>query len=388
MKNIFSPVPKYLRPALCAGMRRRVRLALYVSALALGPIHGATAGPATEGAGFRDPLTTPSSRLALPAASQMISIAHAGKKLVAVGRRGIILLSSDAGKSWTQAPSPVSSDLTSVRFSDAMHGWIVGHDAVALKTADGGQSWQRMLDGRSTLKIILDAYQAKNAAGDASVLPLLADARRAAEQSATPGVLPYPLLDVWFSSSRQGFVIGAFGLILHTNDAGLSWTPWIERTDNDRMVHLYGISGAAGEVYLAGEQGFLRRLDSAGERFVKVESPYQGSYFGLYVQKNLLVVHGLRGNAYVSEDAGLQWHKVPTAVASNIIAVLPGNGTELLFVSQAGQVLRSTDYGRSVSMLTAPLNSEIYGAAAGSTDNIITTGLSGVRSVRLPAIRN
>ena len=386
MKNIFQLVSPGVRGLGQAAYGARRQALGTIGALVL---CAAAQTAAAVGNLVGDPLSTPASQ-SLPAQaanSQMVGIAHAGKQLVAVGRRGVILRSLDAGQSWTQAPSPVSSDLTAVRFSDAEHGWIVGHDAVALKTSDGGASWQRMLDGRSVLKIIVDAYLAQSAAGDASVLPLLEDARRAAAQSATPGVLPYPLLDVWFSNSKEGFVTGAFGLLLRTVDGGASWTPWMERADNPRMVHWYAIEGVGSDVYLAGEQGLLRRLDGAGQRFVAVGSPYKGSYFGLHVQQDVLVVHGLRGNAYVSQDAGVQWHKVPTGVSTNIIAVLPGAGQQLLFVSQAGQVLASSDMGRSVTALPLPVTGEIYGATFGATGSIVTTGLAGVRSIRLPATR-
>jgi len=46
--------------------------------------------------------------------SLLIDLAHAGKRLVAVGERGHVLFSDNDGKTWTQAKVPVSLMLTSV----------------------------------------------------------------------------------------------------------------------------------------------------------------------------------------------------------------------------------------------------------------------------------
>jgi photosystem II stability/assembly factor-like uncharacterized protein len=43
-----------------------------------------------------------------------------------------------------------------------------------------------------------------------------------------------PFLDVWFEDEKKGFAIGAFNLILRTEDGGKTWTPWLDRIDNPR----------------------------------------------------------------------------------------------------------------------------------------------------------
>lgn len=338
---------------------------------------GAAAGPASND---RDPLTTPSATAKSGASSQLVSIARSGSKLVAVGRRGVILVSRDAGANWKQVPSPVSADLTSVRFSDAANGWITGHDAVVLRTRDGGASWTRMLDGAAALKLLQSTYGPTGATPDTAIAQ---DAERAAAQSATPGVLPYPLLDVWFSSPNHGYVVGAFGLLLRTEDGGASWTPWLERADNKKMNHIYAVNGNADALFLAGEQGFLRRLDAAGKAFTVVTTPYEGSFFGVYTGSGVTVAHGLRGNAYVSRDNGGAWTKLDTGVSANIIAALPGPADDFVLVTQAGDVLAVE--GEAVRNVRAKRSGEVYGAAAVG-NVLVTTGLTGARAQAVAAI--
>lgn len=352
-------------------------VALFISA---SPVRGATA----QNTSFNDPLTTAATKSGLPARGSMVGIAEAGSHLVAVGRRGLILMSADHGKHWEQVASPVTADLTAIRFSDATHGWIVGQDAVVLKTTDGGASWTRSIDGRAILALIVKTYSVRSEAGDAVAAGVIRDAKRSAAESATPGVYSDPLLDVWFANANDGFVVGAFGLILHTTDGGVTWTPWIDRTENDGMNHIYAVDGVDGQVYIAGEQGFLRRLDPAGDHFVKMPTPYQGSYFGLYVQKNLLIAYGLRGNAYVSNDQGMQWNKVETGLSNNIIAAFPSGQQDLLFISQAGEMLSTNAVGGAARALDVKHAGEIYGAIA-ADGGVVTTGLGGVNFVSLPA---
>src|SRR5512134_1715805 len=62
--------------------------------------------------------------------SVLLGAAQAGARLVAVGERGIVLLSDDEGAHWEQVPVPVSVSLTAVRFADERLGWAVGHGGV------------------------------------------------------------------------------------------------------------------------------------------------------------------------------------------------------------------------------------------------------------------
>lgn len=98
--------------------------------------------------GVRDVLDQPA-RLSERAVSSVLNaVVLAGTRLVAVGERGVVLLSDDNGRSWRQAGSvPVSVALTDVHFVSATHGWAVGHSGVVLHSDDGGETWMRQLDG-------------------------------------------------------------------------------------------------------------------------------------------------------------------------------------------------------------------------------------------------
>lgn len=334
----------------------------------------------------RDALDRPAKLTAKALNVPFSGVATSGMNAIAVGVRGTIALSRDAGASWKQANVPVGSDLTTVRYAKGNIAWAIGHDAVVLRSDDGGQTWNRVLDGRSLLDLMTRHYSAMVAAGNAEAERLVVEVERAAAQSATPGVLPYPFLDIWIGDDGEGFLAGAFGLLLHTADGGKSWEPWLERADNGRRMHLYALDQAPdGTVYLAGEQGLVRRYDRPAARFVPVETPYGGTYFGLKATNTHLIAYGLRGNALISGDAGKNWKAAPLGSDSTVVAVLESEPNRLVFVTQNGQVLESRDGGASVTDLHITGRGEVLGAALVGTNRLALAKINGVAAVQLPS---
>ncbi len=319
-----------------------------------------------------------------PARSNTVaSIARRGERLVGVGPGGLILRSIDGGGTWKQMPAPLSADLVSVKFIDDQTLWAVGHDAVALRSVDAGATWERMLDGRSVLKLLQATYKSRAAAGDTTAQVVVKELERSVRQSATPDVLPAPFLDVWFGEGGEGFLVGAFGLILCTSDGGKNWTPWIDRADNDKRFHLYGVAGDGKQVYLVGEQGLVLSLDRQQQRFVKLATPYTGSYFGIAAGPGRLVAYGLRGNAYLSRDEGRQWAKIDTGIEAHIVAAVSAGDERLLLVSQAGHVLSISGSELKAQPLQVPYTSEVLGAASAGGRGLVFAQINGVRLIEL-----
>lgn len=347
------------------------------TALAIGAV------PANMGASLPDPLDIPTQPSAFASKGLTTGIARQDDRLIAVGPRGLILVSSDAAGTWKQVPSPVSSDLVSVRFTGPGQAWAVGHDAVALRSTDGGASWQKVLDGRSVLTLLRSTYTARAKAGNAQAEALLPEIERSVGQSATPDVLPSPFLDVWFADANEGFLVGAFGLILRTTDGGKQWEPWIEHLDNPRGFHLYAVTGEGDRRYIAGEQGLLLRLDAASSRFVKVETPYAGTYFGLNLRGPRLLAFGLRGNAYVQPSPEAAWNKIETGIDAHIVAAVNLSDAQLMLVSQAGHVMAVSPDMRTTTLLKTPVMGEVLGAVASGPRRIALARLNGVGTVEI-----
>jgi photosystem II stability/assembly factor-like uncharacterized protein len=340
-------------------------------------------GGAGTGAWAIEVLDRPARMSALADQRLITGIARAGERIVAVGQRGHVVHSSDSGRHWTQAPVPVSSDLTAVSFVDANVGYATGHDGVVLGTRDGGLSWTRLLDGRRVNTLVLEHMKRRAGAADASDADrkLLEEAQR--NFDAGPDK---PFLDMWFADANEGFVVGAYGLVMRTADGGKQWEPWFDRVDNPGLLNLYAIRAVRGGLYIAGEGGLLLKLDRDARRFRALASPYKGSLFGLAATSAGVLAFGMRGNAFLSVDEGAAWEPVKTGLGASIVAsavnAANAEGT-LVLVDQGGGIALSSDGGRTFagSPLRTPMSLAAVAYAGDAT--LVVGGPRGLRTIDL-----
>jgi photosystem II stability/assembly factor-like uncharacterized protein len=297
-----------------------------------------------RGEPFVDVLDTPAPVSSLADQALLQGIAKAGRRLVAVGQRGDIIVSSDAGATWKQSRVPVGSDLTSVFFVDERNGWAVGHDGVVLHTSDAGDTWELQLTGQRANDLLVVAMERKVAAEPASAegKRLLEEARRYQAQGADK-----PFLDIWFSDSRNGYVVGAYNLIFRTADGGKTWESWFDRTENPKFFNLYAIRPAAGALYIVGESGLVLKLDPARQRFRAVPTPYNGSFFGIADADTAVIVFGLRGTVYTSADGGATWSHVDAGLPAAVVAATRHDAHTILLADAAGRIAETVDGGQS-----------------------------------------
>jgi len=332
--------------------------------------------------GWRDVLDTPAEKSPLAPRTLVTGLASAGKRIVAVGARGHVLLSDNAGQSWQQADVPVSSDLVGVSFPSASTGWAVGHDGVVPRSTNAGASWTRQLDGNSAGTAMVDYYtrEANNLfpADPKRTAALLEEAKRFAAQGAEN-----PLLDVWFENESTGFVVGAFGLVLYTTDGGASWQPWLHAIDNPQALHPYAIRAVGTDVYLVGEQGLALKLDRATGRFHALELPYKGTLFGVIGNSRAVLVFGLRGNALRSTDGGRTWQPVDSGVHVGLTGGTVDADGRFVMVSQAGHLLVSRDDGATFKpvQIERPLPAAAVIGVASNT--VVVAGPRGIQAQTL-----
>lgn len=330
-------------------------------------------------AGYADPLDVPAMRMEHTAAmNPMNAVTVAGKRMVAAGRRGVILVSEDRGRHWTQAKVPVSVDLTAIHFTSAQAGWAVGHGGVVLHSTDGGLNWTKKLDGRQVAALIRDHYSRPALAGDVDTTRALDDAMRLADEGPI-----HPFLDVWFEDEKVGYVVGAFNLILKTDDAGKSWQPWMERTANPNGLHLYSVRGDGGEVVVVGEQGLVLRLDRQAQRFHALPKPAMGSLFGVLMQQGSMLVYGLRGNAFHTDNMGRSWQQVKLPVQATLTGGTVLRDGRIVLASQGGQVLIGARGGAAFAPLSVKQPMSYAGVATIGDAAIGLVGLGGVTTLQL-----
>lgn len=325
-------------------------------------------GEATAPAsGYADPATQTAEVLPLSDNSLLLGFAETDQRAVAVGARGTILV-SESRSDWRQVEGvPTRSTLTAV---DAVgnHAWAVGHDQVILHSADGGLTWERQH---------VAPFSEEN----------LDDPRNGA-----------PFLDVMFLDGNTGFAVGAYGLMLRTDDAGTTWTAvpitaqseaeadeeevaeaddsWTF-SDEDLMLeeesnpHLNGIAvTGSGALFIAAERGSAYRSRDGGATWERLQLPYDGSMFGVIgYDGDHVLLYGLRGHVFESMDLGDSWSEVATGTELSLQGGAALNGAGAVLVGSNGLLAWRSD--GSSDFQTAKL------ADAGSLASVLPVAGSG-----------
>ncbi|MFP6851568.1 MAG: YCF48-related protein [Pseudomonas sp.] len=326
-----------------------------------------------------DVLSTPSPQVGRTQQAVFIDLTRAGDRLVAVGERGLVLLSDDQGQSWRQARVPVSVSLTAVQFVDASHGWAVGHAGVILATQDGGESWRLLLDGVQAAQLEVEA--ARRALPDAADVEAAEARLQTAERMLVEGA-DKPFLALAFSDARHGVVVGAYGMVLRTDDGGQTWYSIAGQIDNPMGLHLYAITRSGQDWFLAGEQGYLARSVDGGDSFSRLQSPYEGSFFTLIGGGDgALFAAGLKGHAFVSHDRGEHFEALPIPVPLSLIAATAMNDDGVLFANQGGMLFRSVS-GTALEPFGEPLNMPVSSVVQAADGSLVVAGFAGL--TRLP----
>lgn len=308
--------------------------------------------------------------------SLLLDIVAVEDRLVAVGERGHILVINQADADWEQAHVPTRQMLTAVHFADERRGWAVGHDGLVLVTSNGGKDWSRQYDGlalqagynREKLQLLNERRVAleQSLAGAenpddrkdmlATLEELLLDIEDAEYAMEAPLETP-PLLDIWFRDALHGYAVGAFGTLLMTDDGGVNWEQVGDRLDNPQQLHLNGVVGDSnGGIWIAGESGLLFRSRDGGSSWSLLDSPYQGTFFGIAraAESGRLIAFGLRGNAFFSDDGGDSWQRSNTDTDRSIAGGSWLNDRFVVLVGNVGSMLVSRDGGENFTDRSLP----------------------------------
>ncbi|HEU0203179.1 MAG TPA: YCF48-related protein [Burkholderiaceae bacterium] len=313
-----------------------------------------------------DLLKTPARMSALAPHVMLLGIAIAGERLVAVGERGVIVWSEDAGTTWRQAQVPVSVTLTAVAFADARKGWAVGHDGAVLHSADGGQQWTLQFDGNGANAAVLATRKAAVQAARSTEERQRAESALAdVEESAEFGP-SRPLLDVCMADAMRGWVVGAFGQVFGTTDGGHTWVYAGDALPNPDGLHCNRISRLPDRsLVIAAEAGKVFRTRDEGRSWQVHDTGYAGHLYGVLPggTAGVLIAYGFAGHILRSEDDGLSWRELPALTSTSLIGGMRLASGRLLLVDRGRRILASDDAGKTWRLLSSEPGRALGGIA-------------------------
>ncbi|WP_095156580.1 YCF48-related protein [Pseudomonas sp. Irchel 3E13] len=319
------------------------------------------------------PLQQAASMTPRAAQGMLTRVVTAGNRLVAMGERGLVVLSDDGGRQWRQAQVPVSVTLTAASFVDAHQGWIAGHSGVVLHTTDGGESWAVQTDGVGLAEATL--VQARGLpASDSGRDRHIAEAERLVADGADK-----PLLSICFADALHGMVVGAFGLAASTTDGGKTWTPCRERLVNPMGMHLYAVARHDKTWVITGEQGVLMRSLDDGASFQALTSPAGRTLFAVTsTRKGGFVCAGLLGAACRIDPDSLAVAPVELPAQLTLLSALQLHDGRVALLGQGGRLLVSADGGGSFAEQPLARRDPLTSLVEASDGGLVATSLAGV----------
>ena len=332
-----------------------------------------------------DILELPAVPSALASETLIFTVRKFGDRYFATGHHGHILYSDDGGDSWTQAEVPVRSSLLDIHFPTPELGWAVGHEGVILHSSDGGKTWVKQFDGVRYGEEGKVFYEAMAAADpNDTLLPFLIDEMDFAIQQGADK----PLFKVYFHNEKWGHALGAYGMALRTIDGGENWEPVLHFIDNESFNHYFDFAPLPGEgkFFLSGEAGLFIESDINTQVNKRVHSiPWEGSFFtSSAAADDSIVMGGLRGRMFRTDDIGQTWTVVEKPDTSSIVDSTRLSNGDLIFVGIAGEILKSTDDGVSFTKLPISIGGRIYSVTEGPEGTLLVAGPSGINKLKLP----
>ena len=258
----------------------------------------------------------------------LTDITKAGSNIIAVGKHGTVIKSSD-GARWQQAQLvPTQVLLTAVDFSNENNGWACGHDATIINTTDGGVNWQL--------------------------------------QQALPE-LDKPCLDILFEDDLNGFMVGAYGMFYQTSDGGKHWQKRFldsllfsedqdylnDLKENDPrgyeaetasiLPHFNRIENTDDGLILVGEMGLMARSTDNGITWQRIEEIYPGSFFAFNSDNEEEVVAGLRGNVFTKQRNEQDWQHLENVKTATVNSIINYNNEQWLMLANSGVIFHLKD---------------------------------------------
>jgi len=273
----------------------------------------------------------------------LFAIAFSGREGIAVGSAGSVLVSSDAGSNWTQeARAPTLLALLGVDLN-ATSAIAVGQAGLILTKRLTEGDWVTSRSGTNNR-----------------------------------------LFSVGLNTHGEAIAVGAFGTVLRSTDAGVSWRSvapaWKTYVEDGVEPHIYVANVTEdGVLTICGEFGLILRSANGGERW-DLAHKADASIFALHIRSDGIgYAVGQSGTILQTADRGATWKVLEPATKANLLGV-HSTADGHVVVTGMHDMLESDDDGRTWRHIrTDETTSSWYGAIsqADSSAPVLMVGHAG-----------
>jgi photosystem II stability/assembly factor-like uncharacterized protein len=191
--------------------------------------------------------------------NDQIGFAVGGDSAGANSFANVIVKSSDGGQTWGGKSLPsLPGILKAVHFVDERNGWAVGGGGTIIATHDGGESWSSQQSGVTSELTTVNFVDADHgwASGPGKVLLRTEDG---GDRWITQFTFSSPIRQIDFIDRNRGWAVGDAGTLMETTDGGAHWTPMTATTANLTGIRMTN----AAQGWAVGDRGTLLHFDGS-----------------------------------------------------------------------------------------------------------------------------
>lgn len=258
-----------------------------------------------------------------PTKLAMFSVAINGSRSIAVGQQGLILV-RDGRNAWRKVESITDQRLLRVSLNKSGVAVAVGAFGTLLKSTDNGQTWAQLKPDWAKLYKTADT----------------SDFLAARDE---PTLYIAKVLD-----DGSMFIGGEYGQLNRSTDGGVTWTPVYQASaiQGATPPSLFGMDlKADGTGYAAGHDGLIVSTADSGKTWTKVDSNSHASYFDIAsTSDGHVFAVGMR-SGIVSADGGKSWQQLKDLDInlnwySGLAHSENSSGNSIFAVGHSGRVLQ------------------------------------------------
>ena len=239
--------------------------------------------------------------------------------------------------------------LFDAQFQDG-RGLAVGAHGAILESLDDGKSWSALDSlGELSLMAIAMVPERSIVVGQQGAIFVAAGTEpyRRVDSGSTERLLSVALDE----ASGRAVVVGGFGTVLISNDAGETWNAelldWESLNEEGLVAHLYDVEiTPQGEIFIIGEFGLVLSSTDGGSTW-QTRAQGDESLFALHLSADGIgYAVGQDGVMLRSRDNGQSWQRLDTGTRGNMLDVWASPEQEVVVVG-IRTLLRSSDGGDS-----------------------------------------
>ncbi|HEY5758415.1 MAG TPA: YCF48-related protein, partial [Steroidobacter sp.] len=273
---------------------------------------------------------------------------------IAAGTRGTILRSTDSGKTWSPLPNELNLTLETLFVEPASGALLIGGEAGLIgRSTDAGLSWhltrvkmQEPVTPVTAIHLLGSELIATSALGRF----LISTDRGENWRLLSMGGNAYFTDAVLDPKSHTMLLASHTGDLFRRERGDDSWEK-IELTidGQKRFVSALRYDAGSQSLLAVGHHGLAARSVDGGRQWQSISTGFTTSMESLaQLGDGRFVGFGEGGYLVISADSGKRWRRVSPELSLNLreVAALPGSDT-MVASGELGGILRSTDSGRT-----------------------------------------